>query len=516
METITTDVLIIGAGAAGIRAALAASEAGADVVMVAKAPPTEGGSTFSPVSKGWGIQALMGDERTEENLEAFYDDIMRVGLGRCDPTLVRVLVEESGPRLADLMSYGLRFRKDGDGRYVRVAGCFSTYQRAFVTESMANIADTFKSVLKRSHVKTVVGETVDLAIADGACWGAWVFTDAGEMVQVTARATILATGGGAGIFEDHLVSDDLVGDGYALAYRAGAELVNVEFIQFMLGLKAGGTRQFLPLSRLGVGGLLEDTQGRNVLEGFCQDAKMLARAVEERKTHFPFSCRDRSLLVDIAVAAERRHGRSVRWTHRLGSEPSDIPEVVHFAHAFNGGAVIDDRAETTVPGLFAAGEVAAGPHGADRIGGCMMTATQVFGERTGRFAARKARQPGQRQIPEVRLPQELQGVSPSKHSGPEGLSGIEHAIRQTMADCLGIVRTKEAMDMCRTRLDNFNKMVHGSRFEEGLVTSSYFKVRNMVRTAALVTDLALLREQSLGSHYRHNFPPGLPPMMPTA
>jgi len=98
MQSITTDVLIIGAGAAGIRAAIAACENHADVVMVAADDVTYGGSTFSEISNGWGIQALIGAERTAENLEDFYDDIIRIGLGQSDPAMARILVEESGPR----------------------------------------------------------------------------------------------------------------------------------------------------------------------------------------------------------------------------------------------------------------------------------------------------------------------------------------------------------------------------------------------------------------------------------
>jgi len=515
MKTITTDVLIIGAGAAGIRAAIAASEAGVDVVMVTKAPPTEGGSTFSPVSKGWGIQALMGDERTEQNLEAFYDDIMRVGLGRCDPKLVRILVEESGPRLEDLMSYGMRFRKDGEGRYARVTGCFSDHKRAFLTESAGNIDHTFKRMLKRGDIKMVTGGVIDLSIADGACWGGWVLTEAEDVIQIKARSTVLATGGGAAIYEDHLVSDDLVGDGYALACRAGAKLVNLEFIQFMLGLKAEGTRQFFPLSRLGVHGVLEDTQGRNVLEASYHDAEMLAKAVEERKTHFPFSCRDHSHLVDIAVAAERRHGRSVRWAHRSGSEPSGKSEVVHVAHAFNGGVVIDDKAESTVRGLFAAGEVAAGPHGADRIGGCMMTATQVFGERAGRFAAKRVKEVSGKHIPEIPVPQYLAANKPFRRRGDtEPVSNIEWELKRAMTRHVSILRSEEGLIKSRRKVRDLQKRLDTLDSFQRVSPPHRFRLRNLIQVALLIIGVAISRRQSLGPHYREDYPPSQSPLFP--
>ena len=152
MHKINTDVLIIGAGAAGIRAALAASEAGVDVLMVTKGAVTESGSTFSPISKGWGMQALIGNERSERTLEGFYNEIIRVGLGKCDPKLVRILVEESGPRFKDLLSYGIRFRRDTQGNFLRVKGCFSDIERAFVTEDFQNMKQTFRTMLKASNI----------------------------------------------------------------------------------------------------------------------------------------------------------------------------------------------------------------------------------------------------------------------------------------------------------------------------------------------------------------------------
>lgn len=516
METITTAVLIIGAGAAGIRAALAASGAGVDVVMVAKAPVMEGGATFSPVSKGWGIQALVGDERTAENLEGFYDDIIRVGLGRCDPTLVRLLVEESGPRLEDLISYGLRFRKDENDRYLRAKGCFSVAERAFMTESMSNIADTFKRVLKGCGVKTVVGEVVDLSIADGACWGGCVLTGEGDIIQIKARSTILATGGGAGIFADHLVSDDAVGDGYVLAYRAGVELRNLEFIQFMLGLKVGSTRQFLPLSQIGRKGNLKDGMGHDILKGFFRDAATLDRILEARRHHFPFSCRDHSCLVDIAVAIERCAGRCVWWDDCGRDEPSNRCEVVHFAHAFNGGVRINEHAESTIRGLFAAGEVAAGPHGADRIGGCMMTATQVFGERAGRFAAERVEEVSGKHIPEIPVPQYLTANKPFKRRGDsEPFSNIEWELKRYMTRYVSILRSEEGLIKSRRKVRDLQKRLDTLDSVQSVSAPRGLKLRNMIQVALLVTDAAISRRQSLGPHYREDYPPSQSPLFPT-
>ena len=511
MQTITTDVLVIGSGAAGIRAALAASEAGVDVVMIAKSAVAESGSTFSPISNGWGIQALVGNERTDQNLEAFYDDIMRVGLGRCDPKLVRILVEESGARLEDLVSYGMQFRKDVNGDYVRAKGCFSAYERAFLTESMKNIEKVFVSALRRLRIKTLIGTVLDLTIVDGACWGAWSLTEDGEIARIKARSTILATGGAAGIFKDHLVSDEDVGDGYALAHRAGAQLGNLGFIQFMLGLRKEKTRYFLPLPQLGQEGFLKDEAGRDLLNCYARDRETRARAVEERKQHVPFSCRDSSYLVDIAVAGVRKEGKRVWWKGRIEEESQSKQEVVHLAHAFNGGVKINEKAEATISGLYAAGEVAAGLHGADRIGGCMMTATQVFGERAGRFAAEHAKGLKQSRIPEVRLPRALKRIkSFSKNVDERFFLDREFEVRQTMTRYASILRSEEGLNKSRQKLLDLEGRLEDMSLSEEAIPTRYLKVRNMIQAGKLVIYSALLRKVSLGSHYREDFPPDLP------
>jgi aspartate oxidase len=105
-------------------------------------------------------------------------------------------VEESGPRLEDLMSYGVRFRKDSEGKYIRAKGCFSDYKRAFLTEDFANLRKSFLSILRRPGVRVVKGYVIDLITSDGTCWGAWTVTPACKVGQIRAKATVLATGGG--------------------------------------------------------------------------------------------------------------------------------------------------------------------------------------------------------------------------------------------------------------------------------------------------------------------------------
>jgi succinate dehydrogenase/fumarate reductase flavoprotein subunit len=503
MESISTDVLIIGAGAAGIRAAIAACESGADVVMVAAEDVAYGGATFSEISNGWGIQALVGTERSAGNLEDFYDDIIRVGLGQSDPDLVRILVEESGPRIDDLIRYGLKFRKSSDGKYIRARGCFSKSERAFLTSDMANIRQTFLSILRRLPVRVVTGTATDLILAEGACQGSWLMIKSGKFVSISAKSTILATGGGSGIFKDHLGNGAGSGDGYALAHRAGAELTNMEFIQFALGLKNNGTRKFLPIGQLTQPDRIINAAGCDILKKYIPDSSTRSRILKDRQAHMPFSCRDSAGLVDIGVAEALQKNTRLFWQHN-GSGASRF-EVAHLAHAFNGGVKINDRGESTVPGLYAAGEVATGAYGADRIGGCMMTATQVFGKRAGQFAAERAKKSRKKFTP----PSRQKGVNSWQQSeisdeAMQAFGAIERRVKSAMGQHAGVLRCKKGLKKCTGILETSTAQLQALELCGLANTERYYKVRNMLITANLVVEAALARQKSKGSHYRED------------
>lgn len=363
MELIKTEVLVIGAGAAGIRAAIAATEAGAKVTLVCRGSVAESGATFSPATGGWGIQALGTQERSNQHLEGFYNDIISVGLGKCDPNLVRLLVEESGPRFDELLSWDIRFKKNTQGHFLRVKGCFSDIPRAYLTEDLQNIKQTFSRLIRRTGAVLIQGEALELIVRGNNCWGAWIVTQHQQLIGIVAQSTVLATGGGAGLFADNLSGEGDWGQGIALAHRAGASLANLEFIQFVLGLKKEGSVSFLPTSRLKNPHSLVDWSGHDILQRAIPQTTTRDQSVLDRQTHVPFSCRDLSYLVDTAVAQVREVGKKVFWGHLNAGDME--AEVSHLAHAFNGGVRIDENASTTLPGLYAAGEVAAGPHGAD-------------------------------------------------------------------------------------------------------------------------------------------------------
>ena len=510
----TTDVLVLGAGAAGIRAAVRACETGSDVIVVAKEKAANGGSSFSPVTGGWGMQALTGCERTPERMGLFYQDIIHVGLGACDSELARILVEESAEAFQDLVSYGLAFRKDDNGNYIREKGCFSVHKRAFLTDSLANIRSSFQSAFSKSGAKTVVGRAVRLLVADSACFGALVVAKDGTSVEIRSRATVLATGGGAGLFEEHSVGESQTGDGIALAIDAGAKIVNMEFIQFMLGLKSGAEKRFLPRRKLRDLAVLTDCEGRDLPAKEIEDEGLRARALKERLGHAPFSSRDASCLVDRSIARANRNGGAY-FHERKGDGNGEKNgstrtwKVVHLAHAFNGGVKIDASAQSSAPGLFAAGEAAAGPHGADRIGGCMMTATQVFGKRAGFFASKRAKEMKNRPWPEIQSPEasfdrKNKGKKPSGELASQEKSKIMNRIKRRLTEHAGVLRSEKGLSTCLAALDDAKLQLENLNERRVFSSMDYYEIDHAITAARSIARSACRRKTSLGSHFRED------------
>jgi len=491
------DVLILGAGAAGIRAAMTSCALGASVTVIDRVPPGSGGASFSNPN-AWGIQALCGKERTPEAMRAFHEEILDAGLGCCDARLAQILVEESGPRLEDLLHYGVRFKRDETGRPIRAKGCFSSIPRAFLAESTDNLREAFGSVVRKLSSRMVHAIPVELILRDGRCCGCWILGTDGEILPVRARSTILCLGGGAGAFDPCLCPPNQFGEGLVMAEQAGAVLTNLEFIQFMLALKRDRAVHFLPVQALGQSKRLRNERGDEVLARFFRNASQRDRAIEQRKSHYPFSCRDRSYRIDLAVALKGRAGHPPIWAP--GPNGGDATATVcHAAHALNGGLRIDENGATTLPGLFAAGEAAAGPHGADRLGGCMMTATQVFGHRAGEAAARGARR--LRSLPEPSGAPEVARYRSVRSPGEEIEDLIPRARRQMMHH-LGIIRDVGGLTSFREKARAHEKDLLEIGWSSPEDLPSFLQARSLVRLGQMIGKHALERTASLGPHFR--------------
>ena len=230
----TVDVLIIGAGGAGLRAAIAAADRGVSVLLTSKANVACSGATSYPVAEMAGYNA--GDISIPLDVQKHYDDIVKAGQGMADHHLAAIVAARAPETIQELEGWGVHFEHENGGYYV-FKSCFSSTPRTHVIKKHGiPIIHALKQQLDlRQNVEILDGITLmGLLIQDGCCVGAYGYTH-GEMVYISAKAVILATGGCGQAFERNMNPPDVTGDGYAMAYLAGAELVNMEYLQIGMG-----------------------------------------------------------------------------------------------------------------------------------------------------------------------------------------------------------------------------------------------------------------------------------------
>lgn len=533
-----TDVLVVGAGAAGIRAAVEARREGADVLVAVKGRLGYQGSTFCPYSPTWGYQAATGLADPEDSPEEHLAEIAAAAWGVADLSLADILVHEAAARLEDLRAWGLDVDRV-NGTAVQELGCFSRRRRCFMVTGKARIRERFLAMLKASGARVLPRTTVmDLLIEDGECVGALALSG-GEPLVIWAGAVVLATGGGGNLFAFNFNTSDLTGDGQAMALRAGATLMNLEFFQIGFGITYPRrlNRTLVEGRLLGYVPLLLNGQGQPYLEQYLPEQIKAEECFAARADHMPFSVRDPSMYLDIASHREVLEGRGTprlsvvadfrRFTAGMlcstpigarcyegllakGVDITKVPiEITPHVHAFNGGIVIDREAKSTVPGLFAAGEVAAGPHGADRLGGNMMPATQVFGARAGRYAARRALARRARGGDVCRHQEALSLLErwavPSTSRG-RLLVELKRRLQTSMWEGLMVGRNEHGLDRCAETLKEVEAALAGALPGRDGAVHAYLEVRNMALLGQAIVAAARLRRESRGSHHRSDYP----------
>ncbi len=540
-RTFDTDVLVIGGGGAAVRAAVAAYDAGAKTTVVLKGQRGRSGATVSPDSAGVAWQAADDCSSQEDSPEVHFQNIIDVGLGMADPRLAWILAYEILERTEELENWGLRFIPDPDGKKPHYTGysCFGNQPRAhgIANSGWGHAGDIVRVLVEQIKQRDIeVHENTfitDLIVQGGECLGALALGPDGEVIAYRAGAVVVAAGGARQMFpqEPGRTQIDTTGDGYAIALRAGAELTNVEFTQYMLHpvppfpVKVPGS--FWTLFPV-----LRNRHGEDALAPYLPPGVSREQAMYERTLHYPFSSRDTSKWLDVAIATEIREGRGttggglyldfseVDLSTFQPSRPQHLPEdyarpielpegylqIRPAAHAINGGIRIDEQAEATLRGLFAVGEVAAGPHGADRLGGGMVTNCQVFGERAGRFAGERALQASTRELtPEsLELPlARLRGYG----QGERSLEGVLVALQQATGAGLMVTRNEKSLQMLVDKIRELRaEWLPRIAVDDPRMLRRAVEVENSLLTAELMARAALLRRESRGSHFREDYP----------
>ncbi|MGH2405341.1 MAG: FAD-binding protein [bacterium] len=536
-----TDVLIVGAGAGASRTALAAVEAGARTTIAVKKRVGQSGATNFPRKGPYGSawQAADGCSGHDDSPEVHYQDIMTAALGMADARMAWTLAHEAPERLLELEQWGFKLIADPDGSRPHYSGysCFASQPRAHgmaadpigghTGNMVATLAGLFTDRGAEVHEHTTV---VDLLVEGGVCVGALAINPDGELVAYRAGAVVLATGGAGQMFLVTRVPADVTGDGYAMALRAGAELVNMEFMQHMFTPVAGQQpRMSGPFWSLNP--VVRDSKGEDILRSALPSGVTSDEVYLDRTLHYPFSCRDNSKWLDVAIQRAIRAGRGtargavlVDFSHvdtalARQPRPQHVPssatvelgdpviEVTHAAHAINGGIRVDEWGQSTVPGLFAVGETIAGPHGADRLGGGMLSACNVFGARAGKRAAEYARGIGR-----VAISAELIATAMSRLDRFDRGSGatwpdVRTALKGLATGTLIVLRNPAGLG---SMLDEGRRLKRDLQERVSIPDRQalvhVLETENLLLVAEVMVRAALLRTESRGSHFREDYP----------
>ena len=534
-EILTTDVLVIGGGMAGCRAAIAAADYGGSVVLATKMPLNNGGASTFPVAEMAGYNA--GDPDIPGDVEKHYEDIVNAGQGMANPLLARILAENAPGTIAELEKWGVVFEKEGDGYYI-FKSCFATSPRTHVIRGHGEpiVKAMSGQIQLRSNITVADDLTVlELDVRDGRCCGAWAIKTDGTFVHISAGAVVIASGGATQVFTRNLNPKDVSGDGYALAYDAGAELINMEFMQSGIGFSHPIVNMFngyiwAAHPKLH-NNLNEQFLGKYLPKGMTQEHVM-----DEHRRHFPFSSSDDSKYLEVGIQKEIRAGggspnrgiyadlrhltddyiRSINddcglhhmwyiardYMREKGVDlNSQIVEIAVFAHAINGGVNIDESASSTLPGLYAAGEAAGGPHGADRLGGNMMVTCQVFGKIAGENAAKWAAQNKAATYSNMQPSEKIMQILHKRLDNEILIKELQEINQNNLLVC----RSEESLSRVLQFTEDAAHELETAKTQDGVDTDN-FRLYAMLLSSRLMAKAALQRKESRGSHFREDYP----------
>ena len=536
MDQVRVDVLIIGGGGAGVRAAIEADQNGVSVALVNKGIISRSGLT--PMA-GYSYQAAFGHADPRDNPEVHFADTVREGRYLGDENLIWALTREAMERGLELEGYGVRFTRE-EGKFAQVRHPGQTYPRInrIPGRGYQMMVGLKKELARHSRIQVFEDCLVQKILTgpEGEPAGAVAFLQReGQFRLFQAKAVVLASGGYEELWEKTDTAPDSTGDGLAMAAELGAELVDLEMMLYYpivtLGSKVfPSMHQVLQYESLlepeYLGGKLLNGRGEEFLPpGKLPVRDVLSRLIVNERAEGRATDRG-AVLVDLSKSPlgpaemERKIeelGLRVQFNRvkYLGVDLTRDPvEVAPACHYSLGGVRINERTETSVPGLFAAGEVSGNIHGANRISGNALAETQVFGRRAGAEASLKAR--ACREFPPIRREdaeekvRRIEGLFVRK-ADPLRPVQIRKKIQRIMEEEAGLIRSEPSLRRALDRLqavkqEDLPRMQVADLRIFNYELQDAVEVGSMVEVAELVARAALLRTESRGHHFRSDHP----------
>ena len=531
-DTVDASVLVVGAGAAGARAAIELAEQGVDDVLVLG--KRGHGDAHTTWARG-GINGALGTHDSEDDWTIHAADTLNEGHFVNDPGKVETVTEQMPERLRELDNWGMDYSRTDDGAIdQRYFGAQSYRRTAFAGDHTGeSLLDTLVGRAQDRDIPYRENVMITKLVADGdRAYGAVGFDmDTGDFVVFNAGAVVLAAGGYAAIYNRHTSRDDENnGDGPALAYDAGAPLMDMEFVQFHpTGMAVNeGDPEWEPWSgRLvteavrGEGGHLYNSDGERFMRRYSPDqmeldardvvARAIANEVSEGRgtdndgVYLDISHREAEFIQErLPRMYERFQGLGVD----LAAEPVEVAPTAHYGM---GGVAVDDHGETDITDLFAIGETMAGVHGANRLGGNSLAETVAYGVVTGRRVAERVDGPGtvpSHAVEGLVEPHLTELAALADSDGTHDVGAVVTDLRECLWDHAGILRDDAALVEGLKTLDRIREKA--TDIAVGPVTSRSFEdaidLGFMLTSAEAVLRGAHERTESRGAHYRTDHP----------
>ncbi len=531
MPQLSTDILIVGAGGAGMYAAIAAAERGAAVLLVDKGQVGRGGATIMAQMT---VAAALGAEEPDSPALHF-EDTVKAGRGLCDEELAWLVCQDGPRRIAEMERWGTRWARES-GRIKQEMAPGHSVKRCcyvdFLNTGPAVAATLRRKVGEAANIRRLSNVAVlEILVCGGRAVGALALDLAGgEWIAIQARAVILAAGGLTKLFARNSASAHMGGEAYALALAAGAELVDMEFVQFFpIGHLAPRLVGMDPILwdpfRYKLGGKLLngrfeefiDRYGSTDFGSYNATRDVAAYAILKEVEAGRGSPHGGAYLDFRHLAESRLRAAFGPVIDRLLDNGIDLTraavEVGPMAHYHMGGIRVDLNMQTRVAGLYAAGEAVGGSNGANRLSGNAITEAFVFGARAGTAAAEKARQAAAQAWDDQRARRSMERFEAMRRSSGGGIPPIalQAELQELLWEKAGPFRTGDKLAEALARIEAMQAkdLAHlrlGGARRFNLDVQDAFELRAILTTAAAVVRSALARNESRGAHQREDFP----------
>jgi len=535
-KVIKSDVLIVGSGGAGCRAAIEVSKNGLDPLIVSKGLSFRSGCTG--MAEG-GYNAAFAFVDKEDTKKIHLHDTIKGGSYLNDPKLAEILVEESPDRLIDLEEYGALFDRQSSGELNQRPFGGQTFRRTCFQGDRTGheMIMALKEEITKRKIRTVdevmissliLDENLDENVnEDNSKNNKKVIGAVGlslkdsQTIFFQAKSVILCAGGAGQLYPVTSNTFQKNGDGFAIAYNVGADLIDMEEIQFH------PTGMLYPESRKGVlvteavrgeGGILLNKNNERFMGNYDDRKELATRDIVSRAIYNEIregrACENGGVYLDVThldndIIEEKLETMLFQFLD-IGVDIREVPmEIAPTAHHYMGGVKIDENGATTLNNLFAAGETASGVHGANRLGGNALADTQVFGKRAGVSASKVAKE-AVFEINEKDIEKEEKRIENLVKKGTITPFSIKNEIKTLMWDKVAIIRNEEGLSDALNSLNALNEKLNemdvdvDTHYNKGLQDA--LEVINMVEIATLAVKSALIRKESRGAHFREDFP----------